>query len=114
MLREIDGNELGKLFTRGMEDNATRSEFAKAVPGVMRISEMFTAKKKLSTGESFSVDYVPGTGSVVSINGKVQGEAIKEPEFFNTLLKIWLGQAPADRQLKDALLGQAAGSTRRN
>ena len=29
MLREIDGNELGKLFTRGMEQNAAREDFSK-------------------------------------------------------------------------------------
>ena len=27
MLREIDATELGKLFTRGMQDNTTREEF---------------------------------------------------------------------------------------
>ena len=30
MLREIDGNELGKLFTKGMEQNAPREDFSKA------------------------------------------------------------------------------------
>ena len=29
MLRDIDANELGKLFTRGMQDNSPREEFAK-------------------------------------------------------------------------------------
>jgi hypothetical protein len=28
MLRDIDANELGKLFTRGMQDNAPREEFS--------------------------------------------------------------------------------------
>ena len=37
-----------------------------------------------------------------------QNEPIKEPEFFNALLRIWLGPSPADRLLKDALLGHAA------
>ncbi|MFS9599030.1 chalcone isomerase family protein [Acinetobacter baumannii] len=33
------------------------------------------------------------------------GETIKEPEFFSALLRIWLGDKPADDALKDALLG---------
>ncbi len=106
MLRDIDGEELGKLFTKGMEQNATPAEFASAINGVLRMSEIFVQKKKLNTGESFGVDYIPGTGTVVFVNGKpMPGEAIKEPAFFNLLLKIWLGKSPADNGLKTALLG---------
>jgi Chalcone isomerase-like len=106
MLRDIDGEELGKLFTKGMEQNATPAEFASAISGVLRMSEIFVQKKKLNTGESFGVDYIPGTGTVVFVNGKpMPGEPIKEPAFFNLLLKIWLGKSPADNGLKTALLG---------
>jgi Chalcone isomerase-like len=105
MLRDIDGNELGKLFTKGMEQNASREEFAKAINGVLRMADIFASKKKLTTGENFGVDWVPGTGTVVYVNGKATGEPIKEAEFYNVLLKIWLGKSPADDQLKDALLG---------
>lgn len=34
-------------------------------------------------------------------------EPFKEPEFFNALLRGWLGPKPADWQLKDALLGKS-------
>jgi hypothetical protein len=108
MLRDIDANELGKLFTRGMQDNAPREEFSKSIPGTLRMADIFSAKKKLLAGDSFSVDWVPGTGTTVLVNGKPQGDAVKEPEFFNALLRIWLGPNPADRLLKEALLGHAA------
>ena len=105
MLREIDANELGKLFTKGMEQNASREEFSKVIPGVIKMGEIFSQRKKLASGDSFSIDYVPGTGSTIVVNGKPAADPIKEPEFFNALMKIWLGKAPADSQLKDALLG---------
>lgn len=108
MLRDIDGNELGKLFTRGMEDNTPRAQYAKLIPGIMRMSDIFSARRKLLAGESFLLDYVPGTGSIVVINGVAAAEPIREPEFFSALLSIWLGQSPADRLLKDALLGKPA------
>lgn len=106
MLRDIDGNELGKLFTRGMQDNASKEDFSKSIAGTIRMSEIFSLRKKLTAGENFSVDWVPGTGTVVMLNGKPAGEPIKEPEFFSSMMKIWLGQSPADAQLKDALLGK--------
>jgi hypothetical protein len=105
MLRDIDGNELGKLFTKGIEANVSREEFAKSINGVLKLSEIFASRKQLNSGDSFSVDYVPGVGSTVVLNGKPIGETIKEPEFFSSLLRIWLGDKPADDNLKEALLG---------
>jgi hypothetical protein len=105
MLREVDGNELGRLFTKGIEQNASREEFSKAINGVLRVAEIFSSRKSLTAGEHFSIDFIPGTGSVVLLNGKPQGGPIKEPEFYSALLRIWLGKSPADEQLKDALLG---------
>ncbi len=114
MLRDIDGNELGKLFTRGMQDNAPKEEFIKAIPGTIRMGEIFATRKKLATGESFSVDYVPGTGTTVRVNGQPVGEVIREPEFYTSLLRIWLGKSPADHLLKDALLGKPPKSNNEN
>jgi hypothetical protein len=105
MLREIDGNELGKLFTKGIQDNSTREEFAKSIPGTIRMGEIFSTRKKLATGENFSVEYVPNAGTTVLLNGKPMGEPIKEPEFFTGLMRIWLGKSPADSNLKELLLG---------
>ena len=106
MLRDIDGNELGKLFSRGMQDNAPKDQFSKIIPGMLQMADIFSTRRKLNAGESFSVDFVPGQGTQVLVNGKPTGELIKEPEFFNGLMRIWLGPNPADRLLKDALLGQ--------
>lgn len=105
MLRDIDSGELGKLFSRGMEDNMERAAFSKLIPGVMRMSDVFTRHKWLREGETFVLDWVPGTGTVLTVKGEVEGEPFKEPEFFDALLRIWLGPKPADRLLKDALLG---------
>jgi Chalcone isomerase-like len=105
MLREIDSNELGKLFTRGVEDNAPRAEMSKLIPGLLRMGQVFSDQKKLVAGDSFTFEWVPGTGGVLTVKGKQQGEPFKEPEFFTALLRIWLGPNPADWKLKDALLG---------
>jgi hypothetical protein len=109
MLRDIDANELGKLFTDGMQKNASREEFGKSIPGTLKLAEMFAAKKRLTAGDSFYVDYIPGTGTIISINGKPAADPIVEPVFFTALMKIWLGANPADWQLKDALLGLPKG-----
>lgn len=107
MLRDIDSAELGKLFTRGMEDNMEKGSFTRLVPGVMRMSQVFTNHKTLKAGENFVLDWIPGTGTVLTVKGVQEGEPFKEPEFFEALMRIWLGPKPADWALKDALLGIA-------
>ena len=108
MLRDIDSAELGKLFSRGIEDNMDKAAFSKLIPGVLRMSQIFSDHKKLVAGDEFMIDWVPGTGTMVIVKGVPQGEPFKEPEFFNALLRIWLGPSPADWKLKDALLGRPA------
>jgi hypothetical protein len=110
MLRDIDGNELGRLFTRGMQDNTEKSEFLKMIPGTIKMSEIFSTRQKLAAGDQFTVDWLPGTGAVVSVNGKPTGQPIAEPEFYSGLMRIWLGKAPAEVTLKAALLGKPQNS----
>ena len=104
ILRDVDANELGKAFTKLFEDNAPKGEMSKLIPGLIKMGQNFAEQKKLTTGDVILMDWVPGTGMFVSTKGKVQ-EPYKEVEFFNAMMRIWLGNNPADAKLKDALLG---------
>ncbi|MEC5212906.1 hypothetical protein RCH06_001448 [Polaromonas sp. CG_9.5] len=108
LLRDIDSNELGKSFTKAFEENAPKTEMSRLIPGLLKMSQVFSDQKKMIAGESLIIDWVPGTGTVISIKGKAQGEPVKEVEFYNAMLRIWLGPKPADWKLKDELLGKAA------
>jgi Chalcone isomerase-like len=107
MLRDIDANELGKLFSRGIEDNMPKAEFSKLIPAIVRMGQLFSETKNLKTGDVFTIDSLPGTGTVITIKGKPYGEPFKEAEFFNALARIWLGANPADWKLKEAMLGKS-------
>ena len=108
LLRDIDSNELGKAFTKGFEDNSPKNEMSKLIPGLIKMGQIFADQKKMMAGENFTIDWIPGTGTVISVKGKPQGEPFKEPEFYAALMRIWLGPNPADTKLKDALLGKAS------
>jgi len=105
-LREIEAGPFGKLLTRGVEDNVPKNEMSKLVPGLIRMGDIFTVNKSLMPGDVIHLDWIPGTGMVVTAKGKVQGEPFKEPEFFKAIMSIWFGPSPADFKLKEALLGQ--------
>lgn len=105
-VREIEAGPFGKLLTRGVEDNNSKSEMSKLVPGLIRMGDIFTVNKVLVPGDVIHIDWVPGTGMLITAKGKVQGEPFKEPEFYRAIMSIWFGNVPADHTLKDALLGQ--------
>lgn len=107
-LRELDANDFGRLFTKAMQDNASKEDFSKSINGTIKMGEAFAAKKKLAPGETIGIDWLPGQGTQIMINGKPWGDPVREPEFFNSMLRIWLGPRPVDEALKDALLGREA------
>lgn len=106
MLCDIDGNELGKFFIKGMEVNVLCDEFVKFINGVFKFSEVFVSCKQFNSGDNFLVDYVFGIGLILLVNGKLLlSEFIKEFEFFSVLLCIWLGDKLVDDNFKEFLLG---------
>ena len=108
MVREIDSEELGRLFIRGIKANTPNEEYGRILPSVMRMSQVFYDSRRLKVGDTINMDWVPGTGTVITIRGASVGAPFVEPEYYSALLRIWLGPDPADWQLKDALLGQTA------
>ena len=108
LLRDIDSNELGKAFTKGFEENTPKSDMSKLVPGLVKMGQIFADQKKMVSGDNFTIDWIPGTGTIITVKGKQQGEPFTEPEFYAALMRIWLGPNPADSKLKDALLGKAS------
>jgi len=106
-VREIGSEELGRLFIKGIKANTPNDEYTRIVGSVMRMSQVFYEARKMKVGEVINMDWVPGKGTVISIRDVPVGEPFPEPEFYGALLRIWLGNDPADWQLKDALLGQA-------
>ena len=105
MTREIEAGPFGKLLTRGMEDNNPKAEVSKLIPGLLKMGALFTEHKSFVAGDVIEMDWIPGTGLVITVKGKVTTEPFKEPEFFKALMAIWLGPQPAYWKLKENLLG---------
>ena len=105
MTRNIDAGPFGKLLTRGIEDNNPKAEVSKLVPGLLKMSELFSIHKNFVPGDVIIMDWVTGTGLTITVKGKVQTEVFTEPEFFKALMGIWLGPEPAYWKLKENLLG---------
>ncbi|MBB5205837.1 hypothetical protein HNQ51_003164 [Inhella inkyongensis] len=112
LLRDLDSKDLGKAFTEGMRKNSVPEERAKTINGIFKFGEIFNEMKKANAGTAIGIDWIPGTGAQIFVDYKPVGEPIKEIEFYNALLRIWLGENPADEDLKELLLGKEKKSRR--
>ena len=104
-LRELPGTDLGRLFLKGMAENSSRDIYQKHTVSATRLIEIFSGRSKLAPGDSFAMDYLPGRGTQFFIARQAQGEPVGDAKFFSLVLGIWFGPSPADRLLKEALLG---------
>jgi len=104
MLRDLTAEQLFAALNDGLKNNHAPGDLAKLEPQVKQLEGIFSAVKAAKSGDTILLDYVPGTGTRVVINGESKG-VIPGEEFNRALLRIWLGDQPADAALKKAMLG---------
>jgi hypothetical protein len=105
MLREVSSEEFGRGFMQGLQQNTDKSDKAKLVNQLQKLGELFASIPELKKGDVLTTDWLPGTGTVLHLNGKRLLDPLPDVAFYNALLKIWLGDKPVDNKLKLAMLG---------
>lgn len=105
MLRELSSDQLLEAFEKGLSKNNTPAELAAMNSRIKEFSAIFRSAREVSKGDVITIDYFPGEGTRVSINGIEKGR-LAGAEFNSALLKIWLGNEPVDEDLKKGLLGE--------
>ncbi|MGQ3053438.1 MAG: chalcone isomerase family protein [Roseateles sp.] len=106
LLREVTGDDLGQAFMAGITANTDKAERSKYVNQLAQFGDAFVSIPQGKKGDVINVDWVPDTGTVMTLNGKPIGEPMKDINFYNAILKIWLGDKPVDSSLKPQLLGK--------
>lgn len=105
MLRDLTAQDLIDALGEGMRNNNPAAEFEMLKPRVERLNAIMSAIGAAKSGNVIMLDYLPESGTQVSLNGEPKGEAIAGDDFYRALLRIWLGDNPVDSSLKKALLG---------
>ena len=105
LLRDINANDFSKALLAGMRANLSAIEQQRHFDSLLKLGSIFGQIPSLKKGETMSVDSIPGTGTVILVNGKRVGEVFQDETFFQALLQIWVGPKPIDDSLKPVLLG---------
>ncbi|MDH5444507.1 MAG: chalcone isomerase family protein [Gammaproteobacteria bacterium] len=99
---EVEKEKLTDGWNDGFENNLSDKDFASLKARLDAFNKLFVTVKK---GDVIQLDYIPGKGTQVTINQQTKGSVPGE-DFQQALLRVWLGDDPADEDLKTGMLGK--------
>ena len=100
LYKEVERDKLVTGWQESFENNLDSARLAQLAPRLAKFNQLF---RTMHRGDVIYLDYQPEEGTQVLFNGELQGR-IEGDDFYAALLQVWLGQQPADVDLKTALL----------
>jgi hypothetical protein len=98
---EVTADKLVGAWNDGFTGNNTPEELNALKPRIEQFNAMFPTVRK---GDTLRIDLLTDGSTEVWFKDAKRG-AVPGADFQKALLKIWLGEKPADASLKDAMLG---------
>ena len=105
MLRDVDAGSFIDSFNDGLKNNLSEAQLAALKPQVDSLTATLKSIGEAKKGDAINFDYTPDGGTRITVNGQPRGAPIAGAEFFSAMLRIWLGEKPADESLKKSMLG---------
>ena len=104
MLRNVGADAFNEALAEGIRANATEAEAKALEPRLKDLGAIIGGVGEAKKGMAIHLDWT-GSETQVVIQGKPTGKPIAGQDFYNALLKIWVGDKPVQDDLKKALLG---------
>jgi hypothetical protein len=106
MLRNVTAQQLNDALMEGVQENHTASELESLKTALDELSGLVASIGAAKSGAVVTLDYLPGSGTRVMVDGAARGKPVAGDDLYPALLRIWIGDDPVDRGLKRGLLGQ--------
>ena len=104
LIDELTAKELTASLNNAIAANLIPAEIALIEKRLSNLNRMMNSIGVLKRGGVVYIDFLPGTGTRITVNG-AERITIPGEDFFKALLQIWIGRKPVDGRLRDALLG---------
>jgi len=101
----VDAVEFKKALVHGIEKNYSTEQQAVLAPRINAFAAIIDSFVKVKRGDVIAMDFLPRTGLVVSVNGQVKGQPIAGEDFYAAVLRIFIGERPAEKEMKARMLG---------
>lgn len=105
MLRNVDAETFAAALNDGLRSNHTEAQFVAMKAQIETLNANLKAVGEVKKGDAIHFEFVPDTGTRVTVNGQVRGSVIPGEDFFTSVLRIWIGDKPVDGSLKKGLVG---------
>lgn len=105
LMRDLSAETFINALRDGLKENLSQAELAAISPQMEQFAKILAEAKEVAKGTRVTIDYLPASGTRVSIGGQQKGSDIAGEAFYKGLLKIWLGAKPVQDNLKAKLLG---------
>lgn len=99
---KVAKKDLDKAWLEGFSANHDDEVLAKLEGRINRFAGLFS---DVVEGDVIWLDQIPGEGTRIYFNGELK-ETIPGADFYQALLRIWIGGEPVTSGLKRAMLGQ--------
>ena len=108
LLRDLSAQQFVDALAEGIAQNHNAAELAALNDRVQQFSQAMLSIGEAKAGSRILIDYLPESGTRLTVDGKVRGPDIAGDDFYRALLRIWLGNKPVQDDLKPALLGKSS------
>lgn len=98
---EVEKDKFVAGWNDGFSANLSPDQLQAVADRLDQFNAMF---ETLQEGDLITLDYMPGKGTVITIKGVEKG-VVTGGDFYQALLKVWLGESPISKSLKQELLG---------
>ena len=105
MLRDVDADTFSRALVDGMRPNHDAATMQKLESRIAELDAIMAQMKQAKKGMAIQLDWLPGSGTRMTVEGQALGKAIAGEDFYQSLLRIWLGPMPVQESLKKALGG---------
>jgi hypothetical protein len=105
MLRDVDADTFVGALNDGMKANLSEKQLAGFKSQIDTLNANFKAVGEARKGDRINFEFSPDVGTRLIINGQPRGAAIAGEDFFEAVLRVWLGDKPVDADLKKGMLG---------
>ena len=104
LIDTLTAKELIASLNNAIAANHIPAEIALIEKRLSSLNRMMSSIGSLQRGGVVLIDFVPGTGTRITVNGELK-LTIPGDDFFPALLRVWVGRKPVDGRLRDAMLG---------
>lgn len=99
---KVEKKDLDKAWLEGFSANHDDQTLAELESRINRFAALFS---DVAEGDVIWLDQIPGEGTRIYFNGELK-DTIPGADFYQALLRIWIGDEPVTGSLKKAMLGQ--------